>query len=154
MLSLKINGIQVFAGDAASILIDFNNLSGWSFIGNDEAYASYLKMIGAVDSGLIKSVLLRDNIEVFFGNFLIKFCKVGDDSHFTEEDLNGLLASIQLFKRHPEIHVDQARDGKWNFRRDDNAAEPGPDYYENGSYSTNAQAARRPRRRRTLRARS
>lgn len=41
-----------------------------------------------------------------------------------------------------EIHIDQARDGKWNFRHDDNAAGPDAEYGRRGSFSTREEAIR------------
>lgn len=57
-----------------------------------------------------------------------------DDADTTE-----LLSHL---KEHPEIHIDQARDGKWNFRHDDNAAGPDAEYGRRGSFSTREEAIR------------
>lgn len=43
-------------------------------------------------------------------------------------------------KRHPEIHVEQAFDGQWNFRHDDNEAGPDDNYSKRGCYLTEAGA--------------
>lgn len=34
----------------------------------------------------------------------------------------------------PEIHIEQAADGKWNFRHDDNEEEPDDEYFAHGCY--------------------
>lgn len=47
-----------------------------------------------------------------------------------------------ILEGHPEIHIDQARDGKWNFRHDDNAAGPDAEYGRRGSFSTREEAIR------------
>lgn len=45
-----------------------------------------------------------------------------------------------ILEEHPEIHVEQARDGKWNFRHDDNEHGPDDEYFRRGCYVTQAGA--------------
>lgn len=57
-------------------------------------------------------------------------------SESTDVDMEAIL------EEHPEIHIDQAKDGKWNFRHDDNAAGPDAEYGRRGSFSTREEAIR------------
>lgn len=45
-----------------------------------------------------------------------------------------------LLAEHPEIHIEQARDGKWTFRHDDNEDEPDAEYFAVGEYASRAEA--------------
>lgn len=46
----------------------------------------------------------------------------------------------QLLEDHPEIHIEQAKDGKWTFRHDDNEVGPDDQYFAKGSFNTKDEA--------------
>lgn len=56
-----------------------------------------------------------------------------------DADKTGLLSHLE---EHPEIHVEQARDGKWTFRHDDNETGPDAEYFRHGLFSTREEAIR------------
>lgn len=47
-----------------------------------------------------------------------------------------------ILQKHPEIHVDQARNGKWNFRHDDNLQGPDAEYFGRGCFASREDAIR------------
>lgn len=44
--------------------------------------------------------------------------------------------------KHPEIHIDQAKDGLWHFRHDDNEEPPDDEYWTHGTYGSRGAAIR------------
>lgn len=57
------------------------------------------------------------------------------------QKIDDVLVLEKTLLDHPEVHVEQAKDGKWQFRHDNNEQGPDHDYFRAGVYASRADAA-------------